>query len=272
MWSGLLVLAIGQAADGGRLVEEGEAAPLEEAAAVDRPQDRHPEAGDRAADEGLLAAPAGARPGADGTHPADDDAALNHDPVVAREHGLRVGRRAADRHDVDALGAERGGHRVVLGLHLREVGGAVATPVPLGLVVDQGLDRRIVPVGAHDPDLVARPVHEDRPQRSHVVVDAPAATPDPLLHLGALEGGEGSGRNPLQHLVVVLPGIPEAHGDPPREPYIARPSGTVNHARSGRRDCLPVRARGTIVPAADEASRPTRASRDRTGPRQRSRP
>ena len=53
----LLVLAERQPGHRGRAVQQREAPALEEPAAVDGSEDRHPEPGDHAADVGLLAAP-----------------------------------------------------------------------------------------------------------------------------------------------------------------------------------------------------------------------
>ena len=213
----LLVLAERQPGHRGRAVQEGEAPALEEPAAVDGAEDRHPEPGDHAAHVGLLAAPSHAGARAHRPHAAEDGAAGDDHPVVAGEHGLGIGRRAADVNDLDALARERLDEGVVLLLHHREVGRPVAPPVPLGLVVDQRLDGRIVPVRRHDPDLVARTVDEHRANRADVVLHAPPPPPHALLHRLVLEGGQVAGRDALEHLVVVLAAVLEGSWRSPRE-------------------------------------------------------
>ena len=179
---------------------------------MDGAEDRHPEPGDHPADVGLLAAPSHAGARAHRPHAADDGAARDDRPVVAREHRLGVAWRAADVNDLGTLARERVDEGVVLRLHRREVGRAIAPPVPLGLVVDQRLDGVIVPVRRHDPDLVARTVDEYRPDRTDVIVHAPPPPPHALLHGLVLESGQVAGRDALEHLVVVLAAVLEAHG------------------------------------------------------------
>jgi len=103
----------------------------------------------------------------------------------------------------------------MLALHPGDVGGLVVTVVPLLLVVDERLDGGVVLVVRHDAHLVARTVHENHLEGAHVVVDAPATPPHARLHRVVLEGRLGPWGDALEHFVVVLRRILEAHGRAP---------------------------------------------------------
>src|SRR5581483_7118772 len=204
------------------------------------------------------------------------------DGVVAGVHRLGVGRRALDGDDLHALALERGDHGVVLALHPGEVGGAAVPVVPLLLVVDERLDRRVVVVPGHDADGVAGAVDEHHPERTDVVVDAPPPAPDALLHRLVLEGRRGARRDALQDLVVVLGAVGEAHAGSSREagyaPVVTAPRPRVGgrtpgrEPRSGRLYATPVRRRavrqgGTPARARGPTSPAGGCERDTAGDR-----
>jgi hypothetical protein len=161
-----------------------EAAALEQAATVDCGKDRHPQPGQGAADQRLLAA------AFVGLEPADDGAAGHGDQRVAGVDRRGDVRRkvALQRNDLDALGLQRRDQAAMLGVHQIQVGGGAVLPVPEAVRVDQ---RRGVVAPAVRPDgrkLAARGAHQHRPQPADLVVSTPPPPPHPLLLARVGEG------------------------------------------------------------------------------------
>ena len=153
-------------------VDPGEAAAFHEGRTRQGAKNGNAQPGKRAGNGQFLAA-ADAR-----AHATDDGAALDHDQRIAGVAGLEP--PAIDPVDEVNLDTARlkGGHEgIMLGLHGGKRRHAVALEIPARFEIAEGPDAFDALGGIDDIHLRAGPVHQDRTDPSHVIVDPPGAAP-----------------------------------------------------------------------------------------------